>query len=269
MKIGFIVGKNNEVWDNPVLKKITPKKYLADTHTDDGKLKKNQLHIDVAIAMTVKTRFPENNVDIILPNEISVQRLKKNDINFVLGYDYITTIEEDPLIPKFSGANGQKLLLDIYGNSQSNIFPPLKHLDFIWDKKKYLTKFQKTKIPINPTIFVKDTVDIPKLLAQISSYKWKQFIVKPIGGTEGRGVGFCTTKKVVSEPTKLMDYFIENAQVYEGFLVQQLMGGFKKYGEVKSFWIDGSFRYAIVTKDIPPGSYLYSSIVKPMTDEQV
>jgi len=268
MKIGFIVGKNSEVCDNPILKKITPKKYLADTYTESGKLKKNQLHVDVAIAMIVKTRFPENNVDIILPKEISIQRLKKNDINFVLGYDYITTIEENPLIPKFTGPKGQKLLLDIYRNPQSKIFPPFKHLDFIWDKKKYLTKFQKAKIPINPTIFVKGSVIIPKLLAQISSYKWKQFIVKPIGGTEGRGVGFFTTKEIISEPTKLMDYFIQNAEVYEEFLVQRSTDGFRRYGEVKSFWIDGSFRYAILTKDIPPGSYIYPSIIKPMTDEK-
>ena len=114
MKIGFIVGKINEIWDDPNLKKKTPKKYLVDTYNDDGKLLKNQLHIDVAIAMTVKLKFPEINVDIILPKEIEVNRLKKNNINYVLGYDYITTIEEDPYIRKFVGKEGQKRLLKIY-----------------------------------------------------------------------------------------------------------------------------------------------------------
>ena len=70
MKIGFIVGKTNEVCDNKELK-ITPKKFLADTYN-----KKNQLHVDVAIAMSVKTKFG-HKVDIILPKEISVERLKK------------------------------------------------------------------------------------------------------------------------------------------------------------------------------------------------
>ena len=177
MKIGFIVGKTNEVSDDRDLKKITPKKFLADTF-----YKKNQLHIDVAIAMTVKTKFTGHQVDIILPKEISLQRLKKNDINFVLGYDYISTIEEDPWVPKFSGLTGKQLLIDIYKNPESKVFPPFKHQEFIWNKKKYLTKFKNAKIPINPTIFVKGSVNIPKLLAQISSYKWQQFIVKPIGG---------------------------------------------------------------------------------------
>ena len=72
MKIGFIIGKNNEICDNPSLKKMTPKKFLFDTYN-----KKKQLHTDVAIAMTVKTKFPGHIIDIILPKEISVQRLKK------------------------------------------------------------------------------------------------------------------------------------------------------------------------------------------------
>jgi len=260
MKIGFIVGKTNEVCDNSDLKKVTPKKYLADTYN-----KKNQLHVDVAIAMTVKTKFQGVKVDIILPKEITLQRLKKNDINFVLGYDYISTIEQDPWVSKFAGKKGQQLLIDIYKNPDSKVFPPFKHQDFIWNKKKYLTKFKNAKIPINPTIFVKDSVNIPKLLAQISSYKWQKFIVKPIGGCEGHGCGFFITKDIVAEPTKLVNYFIENADFYEEFLVQMLTEGFDKYGEVKSFWVGGQYNYAIVTKDVPYGD----SIVKPLTDKKI
>jgi hypothetical protein len=260
MKLGFIVGKTNEVCDNKQLKKLTPKKFLANTHN-----KKNQLHVDVAIAMTVKTKFPGHSVDIILPKEISVQRLKKNDINFVLGYDYISTIEQDPWVPKFASEKGQQLLVDIYKNPQSKVFPPFKHQDFIFNKKKYLTKFKNAKIPINPTIFVKGSANIPKLLAQISTYKWKQFIVKPIGGCEGHGCGFFTTKDIVGEPTKLVEYFTEHAQYYEEFLVQRLTEGFKKYGEVKSFWVGGEYSYAIVTKDVPYGD----SIVTPLTDKKI
>ena len=264
MRIGFIVGKNNEVCDNKTLKKITPNKYLSDMYTNTG-VKKNQLHVDVAIAMTVKTRFTGLTVDVILPKEISVQRLKKNDINFVLGYDYISTIEEDPWVPKFTGPKGQKLLLDIYRNPSSNIFPPFEHQDFIWNKKKYLTKFQRAKIPINPTIFLKGKVTIPKLLAQISTYKWDKFIVKPIGGCEGHGCGFFNLEEMIAEPTKLMDYFIEQSDMYDEYLVQRLTEGFKRYGEVKSFWIGGEYSYSILTKDVPYGD----SIITPMTDEKV
>ncbi len=260
MKIGFIVGKTNEICNDLKLKKITPKKYLEDTYN-----KKKQLHVDVAIAMTVKLKFPGHKIDIIKPNEITVNRLNKNDINFVLGYDYITTIEQDPWVPKFMGENGGKKLIEIYKNPKSKIFPPYKHQEFIFNKKKYLTRMQKSKIPINPTIFIKKNVNITKLLSQISDYKWSQFIIKPIGGCEGHGCGFFTTKDIVGEPTKLMNYFIENSEYYEEFLVQRLTEGFKKYGEVKSFWVGGEYTYAIVTKDVPYGE----SIVKPLTDKKI
>jgi hypothetical protein len=260
MRLGFIVGKTNEVCDNKELKKITPKKYLVDTYN-----KKDQLQQDVAIAMAVKSKFPGITVDIITPSDISLERLKKNDINFVLGYDYISTIEQDPWVPKFAGERGQKRLIQIYSNPDSKIFPPFKHQDFIWNKKKYLTKFQKSGVPINPTIFVKDNVRISNLLNQIKEYKWKQFIIKPIGGCEGHGCGFFTTKEVLEEPAPVTEYFVENAQYYQEFLVQRLTEGFKKYGEVKSFWIGGEYNYAIITKDVPYGD----SIVKPLTDPKI
>ena len=145
MKIGFIVGKNNEICHNKELKKKTPKKYLVDCY--DNGWKKNTLQIDVAIAMTIKTRFTGITIDIILPNEISLARLKKNDINYVMGYDYVSVLIEEPYVAKFDGY--PQKLLDIYKNPNSKIYPPYSHQDFIWNKKKYLTKFKRANIPIN------------------------------------------------------------------------------------------------------------------------
>ena len=54
-------------------------------------------------------------------------------------------------------------------------------------------------------------------------------------------------------------------ETYDEFLVQRLTEGFKKYGEVKSFWIDGIYRYAINTKD----KAWHSSIVTPLTDDKI
>ena len=75
-------------------------------------------------------------------------------------------------------------------------------MSFIWDKKKYLKKLQKHKIPISSTIFIKDSVNIIKLLQQIQSYKWKKFIIKPIGGTTSFGLGIFETKESIIEKEK-------------------------------------------------------------------
>ncbi len=255
MKLGFIVGRENEICHNAAIKKMTPKKYLVH----------NKLHIDVAIAMTVSLNYPGVKIDIILPKDISLARFKKNDINFVLGYDYINAVNDDPYIKKFEGEKGNKKVLDLYKNKESKLFPPYEHMNFIWDKKKYLTKFKKVGIPINPTLFIKGSISIPKLVAQISTYKWNDFIIKPIGGTTSYGVGLFNLTKVLAEPTKLMDYFIENGEFYNEFLVQPLIKGFKQHGEIKSYWINGEFSYAVNILDRGEDNYQ----VKDVIDEKV
>ena len=57
MRIGFIVGKDDEIYDDDYLYNMTPKKYLQQ----------GELNTDVAIAMTIKNGYPDITVDIILP----------------------------------------------------------------------------------------------------------------------------------------------------------------------------------------------------------
>jgi glutathione synthase/RimK-type ligase-like ATP-grasp enzyme len=251
MKLGFIVGRENEICHNKELMKLTPDKYLVN----------KKLHIDVAIAMTVKLRYPYINVDIIQPKEISLERLKRNDLNFVVGYDYINTVNDDPYIKKFEGERGNKIILDIYKNKDAKLFPSYEYMNFIWNKKKYLTKFLRANIPISPTLFISKTVSIPKLLAQIDLNNWDNFIIKPIGGTTSYGVGLFNFDKVINEPTLLFDYFTENGELYDEFLVQPLIKGFKKYGEIKSFWINGEFSYAVNTIDRGEDDYQVKEII--------
>ena len=47
------------------------------------------LNTDVAICMVIKESYPDITVDMILPKEITLERLKKNSVNFILGYDCI------------------------------------------------------------------------------------------------------------------------------------------------------------------------------------
>ena len=112
MRIGFIVGKDDEIYDDDYLFNLTPKKYLQY----------GELNSDVAVAMTVKNGYQDVTVDIILPREITLERLKKNNVNFILGYDCINQIVQDPYVKKFSGPSGYKKLRDIYSNKSAKIF---------------------------------------------------------------------------------------------------------------------------------------------------
>ena len=254
MKLGFIVGKDEEFYDDKFLKKMTPKKYLVD----------NELNSDVAIAMTIKLYYPHIQVDIILPNEITKTRLQKNDVNFILGYDCINAINDDPFVKKFSNEKGYQLLHSIYSNKSCKVFPPIEFLEFIWDKKKYLTKLHRNNVRISPSIFFKSNQKFNILLNQIKHYKWRDFIIKPIGGTTAYGFQkFCSTD-CSKDLTLLYNYFEEN-NMYKEFIVQELITGFQKYGEIKMFWINNKYSYAVNTIDRGPDNYK----VKMIKDENI
>ena len=109
--------------------------------------------------------------------------------------------------------------------------------------KKYLKTFQRRKIPVTPTIVV-GNFHIPKLLQMIQKKHWKQFIIKPIGGTVGIGVEKFLLKDCLQNPSLLSEYFDEHGSFYSKFLVQELIKGFQKYGEIKMFWIQNQYSYA-------------------------
>lgn len=239
MNIGFIVGKDDEMYDDDYLYSITPKKYLQY----------DNLHTDVAICMVIKESYPDVNVDIILPKDISVQRLKKNKVNFILGYDCINQILGEPYVRKFAGKTGYKKLHSIYANKSAKVFPPIEFLQFIWSKDVYHNVLSRKKIPITPTITVKNSTK--NVLGPIQKKGWKEFIIKPVGGTIAVGVGRFKLNECLKDPIILKEYFDENKESYDTFLIQELIKGFKKHGEIKMYWINGEYSYCVNT---PGGS---------------
>ena len=244
MRIGFIVGKDDEIYDDDYLYNMTPKKYLQY----------GELNTDVAIAMTIKNGYPDITVDIILPREITLERLKKNKVNFILGYDCINQIVEDPYVKKFSGKSGHNKLKSIYSNKSAKVFPPIEFLDFIWSKDKYLAKFNQKKIPITKTITAQSkTINVNKIMGSVQRNNWKEFIIKPVGGTIAIGVERFKLSECLKDPLIIQNYFNEYKAQYDKFLIQELIKGFTKQGEIKMFWINGEYSYAV--NIIDGGSY--------------
>lgn len=255
MKIGFITGKDDEISLHKEINKLIPKKYYVN----------GNIHTDVALAYIIKKNFVGIDVDIITPKEISDQRLKKNDINYVIGYDIINVINNDPLVKKFSGQKGLEKLDKIYRKKDNNIFPSYPFMSFLWDKKIYLQHLEKNNIPISPTIFVKKNTNSLILLKKVKSKKWKNFIIKPIGGTIAYGLGIFNTKECSENIFLLDEYFDEENKYYNEYLVQEKIDGFTKYGEIKTFWIDGKLSYAVNTPGAtsPGETYVVKNKIEP------
>jgi hypothetical protein len=234
MKIGFIVGRNDptgdgEVYETNEIKKIVKKKHMSG-------LNKKQIMIDVGIAYYVKLHYPDIDVDIIMPNELSDSRLQKNDINFQIGYDVINAMVDSPKILKFKNI---KVLDDIFKKKKNKIYPPYEHLQLIWNKTKYMKFLDKHNIPISKTIYYKKKTPINKLILSIKNNKWKSFIIKPIGSTTNIGIEKFTNKGL----NNLSTYF--QSSKFQEFLVQEVIDGFSEYGEIKTFWINGEYSFGV------------------------
>lgn len=255
MKIGFIVGRTEEeFYDSNNIKKHIPKKFLLD-----GKY----LMVDVAIATTVKLNYPNVTVDIILPNELNVTRLSKNDVNFPLGYDIINANLGDPYVRKFSTKQGIQNLENIFKNKKSKIFPPYEHLDFIWNKDKYMKHMISKNIPVTPSIIL-EKINIDKLIQQVKNNKWKKFILKPIGSTSKEGFKLFVLSKILKNKKEIIDYLNDN-EYYDKFIVQEYISGFSKFGEIRMYWINEEYSYAVNTKDVGAE---YEMIVTPVKDKK-
>ena len=262
MRIGFLVGKDDEIHYDDELFNITPKKYLRQ-----GNYEEPLLHKDVAIAMTIKDAYPDIKVDIILPNEISNERLQRNNVNFILGYDCINQMVSEPFVKQFSGKQGYRKLKKIYSSPKNKVFPPMNFLEFIWAKEKYLSVFQKKQIPISPTIIV-SKYSTRNIIENIKKQGWKQFIIKPVGGTSAIGVKRFKLQDCLLNPLLITKYFQEHQSYYPKFLIQELISGFTKYGEIKMFWINGQYSYAVNTIDKGNGDQDQYT-VKPVTNKQI
>ena len=257
MRIGIITGKTDEIsLDKEINKKVAKKHYYYGS-----------VHTDAALAYTIKEKFPNVTVDVIMPNELSDQRLQKNDINYAIGYDLINAVNDDPYIKKFSGEDGYKKLDDMYYKKINKIFPSYDFMGFIWDKKKYLEHLKKYRIPVTPSIFIKGNISKSALIRGVQLKKWKEFIIKPIGGTIAIGLGKFTVSECLKDNNLLKEYFDENNKMFKEYIIQEKINGFMEYGEIKTYWINGKFSYAVNTPGATSPDQEYE--VKEVIDKKV
>ena len=116
--------------------KDIPKKYKSD----------GDVNVDAAIPWYISKHW-DVEVDIILPDDISASRLKRNDLNILVGYDLITEFNDNP-------ARYRKIK-KLFQNPSSNIWPRWKIQNFIYNKGDYAAYLGRKGIPVAPSIQVK------------------------------------------------------------------------------------------------------------------
>ena len=117
--------------------------------------------------------------------------------------------------------------------------------------------FEKKGIPIAPTFVVRADRNPKKIIDQVRSKGWKSFVLKPHRAYANIGIGKFDKKHpptnsvqsqdssvlrtVSSNPNaeKEVSKFLTKNKKFPAFVCQEVMNGFAKFWEIKSFWING------------------------------
>lgn len=194
------------------------------------------ISIDVAIAWYIQKHYSDIEVDFIFPEDITVDRLKSNVCNFVIGYDAVDAICES-----------QERMEEVYNafKRSGNILPSFEVQESVWLKSKYMQKALDEGIAIAPTIFAERGSRRPDVLLQeIKARGWQTFIIKQSYACGSMGVTKLHVQDCEEKPEILEEYFQSWSECPE-YIVQEFIEGFCRNWEVKLYWFNGQFQYAM------------------------
>jgi hypothetical protein len=240
LRLGIIVGRSADTASRPYLSNV-PKSLLGD----------NDPPADVAVAWYIKTKYPDIEVDIITPNDISLKRLNQSQFIYVM-YDLIDAYNE-------GGIDLFRERSRIYSGVKGVMYPTVDLQKLIISKSRYYRLLGSHNIPVAPFISISKAAYLKKtpagrkkeakgLLEEMKEKEWPGVIAKPELGSYGTGIKIFSDLKGVT-PTILYRY-LEKAFVsanFEGIVFQRYMEDFPHYFEIRTYWIDGEYKRSVGT----------------------
>ena len=255
MKIGLIVGgddamegEGKEIED--ILFWMDPKK--ANSFLTNGEY----VSKDVTIAGKMKELYPKIELDLIKFTDINKvekgkKRLAQNDVNFMLGEDLVEAF--------WSKKISYDTAYQVFNAKSSRMFPTSSEVNWILDKGVYLNDLAKAGVPVAPTFVVyhgktkgfptkKDNRSAKSIIARAKKMGWENLISKPILGASGKGFKKWGPIDRVSE-SKLNKYMnAKQTLKFPGIIFQPEIEGFSEHWEIRTYWLNGVFKYALGTK---------------------
>lgn len=204
-------------------------------------------------ALQAALEYTYDDVEVMFINSFDENKLKKNDVNFLVSLNLLAAWEKSD--------KEYKRVLKLMQKSSLNFYPNLKEQFYLFDKGDYLTYFEKKGIPIAPTFVVRKDRDPKKILREVKKNNWKAFVLKPHRAYANIGIGKFDNRSqdnrsssvlhsMTTNPDveKEVSVFLKKNKKFPAFVCQEVINGFAKFWEVKSFWINGEFKYYIAMK---------------------
>jgi len=178
------------------------------------------------------------DVEVMFINSFDEKKLRKNDVNFLVSLNLLAAWEKSD--------KEYKRVLQLMEDPSIHFYPNLKEQYFLFDKGDYLQYYEKHGIPIAPTFVVKDNRDPKNIIDKVKKEGWSSFVLKPHRAYANIGIG--KFDKDSPNVIKEISSFLTKNKKFPGFVCQEVMNGFAKFWEIKSFWINGEFKYYVAMK---------------------
>tara|TARA_B100001094_G_scaffold294387_1_gene314977 strand:+ start:12182 stop:13186 length:1005 start_codon:yes stop_codon:yes gene_type:complete len=234
VKIGILGGRLGET--NPSFPYRKWMDNVPEKYTDDGWILN-----EAALVSAIEYKYPDAEVKYI--TNMNEKTLQKNDVNFLVGVNLLNAWH-----------NGSKVQygkwLEIMKNKKNNIYPPLSEQNFLYNKGDYLKYYEKKGVPIAPTFLIKKNRDPKKIIAEVKKKKWKDFIVKPDYAFANIEISKYNLDD--KDVEKNLNQYLKKTKKFPGLVCQESIIGFAKKYEVKTFWINGEYKYNVAIKAWPP-----------------
>ncbi len=245
----------------PLKDYVKPSKqpWLKDVKIQKKGPYKGLIPFEKALQAALKHKYKD--VEVSLVGWFNEKLLEKNDVNFLVSLNLLNAWEK--------GEAEYNRVLKLMQKPSLNFYPNLKEQFFLFDKGDYLKYYEKKGIPIAPTFIVRDDRDPKKILAKVRKEGWKSFVLKPHRAYANIGIGKFDRKNATlnsiasnysksdtvyysigSNPNaeKEVSEFLNKHKKFPAFVCQEVMDGFAKFWEIKSFWINGEFKYYVAMK---------------------
>ena len=230
--IGVIIGTEDEA----VSKKYYNSNKSSLKVLEDYDIYSDYIPYDFAIFAEIKKQGEKKGVNVVplFGNELTLKDCNKCDCIF--------SIFEGVYSFMNGGMDQYKKYMNILRKTNAKVFPSQKMQQFIIDKHKYMKYLGDKKYNIPPTKFIDLSRTTTKSILQfITKNKLNEIIIKPELGAFKSGF------KIIKNPTeKKIDAQLERLrkQEYKRLLLQPFIPEFNKFGEIKTYWINGKNIYS-------------------------
>ena len=230
--IGVIIGTNDE----PVSSEYYNKNKKMLSVLEEYDVFPDFIPYDYAIFAEIKKEGEKNNYEVIPLFGGDLTLKEANEC------DYILSIFEGVYSFMLGGITQYKKYMNILKKTKAKVFPSQKMQEFIIQKHRYMKYFHEKGYRIAPTHFINlNRYSMKTIMKFINKGEYSDIILKPELGAFKEGfkkIHKPTETKLSKELQRL------KKKEYTNILLQPFMEEFNKFGEIKTYWINGKFIYA-------------------------